>query len=78
MSSVHLEPQDLPDPASPNHGMTLAAWVLNVGIVIGAIVSGTGMMIEAGAVLWTGVVIIGLALISGGVLRALGYGQPLK
>ena len=78
MSSVHLEPQDLPDPASPNHGMTLAAWVLNVGIVVGAIAAGIGMMIEVGAVLWTGVAIIGLALVAGGALRALGYGQPLK
>lgn len=78
MSSIQLEPQDLPDPASPNHGMTLAAWVLNSGIVLGAIVVAAGMMFERQVVTWIGVAICAVSLIAGGTLRALGYGQPLK
>lgn len=78
MSSIQLEPQDLPDSAAPNHGMTLAAWVLNSGIVVGAIIAGVGMMLERTVVTWIGVAVCVVALIAGGVLRALGYGQPLK
>jgi len=77
MSSIQLEPQDLPDPAAPNHGMTRAAWVLNTGLVIAAIVIGVGMMLERDIVTWIGVALVVLALVAGGVLRALGHGQPL-
>ena len=78
MSSIQLEPQDLPDPAAPNHGMTPAAWVLNSGLVAGAIVVGVGMMLERTVVTWVGVAVCVASLIAGGVMRALGYGQPLK
>ena len=71
MSSVHLEPQDLPDPAAANHGMTLAAWVLNSGLVIAAIVIGVGMMLERDIVTWIGVTLAVLALIAGGVTAAI-------
>jgi len=78
MSSVQLEPHDLPEPAAANHGMTVAAWVLNTGLVIAAIVVGVGMMLERDIVTWIGVALAVLALISGAVLRALGHGQPLR
>ena len=78
MSSVQLEPQDLPDPAAANHGMTVAAWVLNTGLVIAAIVIGVGMMLERDIVTWIGVALAVISLIAGGVLRALGHGQPLR
>lgn len=78
MSSVELEPQDLPDPTAPNHGMTLAAWVLNSGIVVAFILAGVGMMIEVGWLMWVGGAIAVLSLAAGAALRALGYGQPLR
>jgi len=78
MSSVHLEQQDLPDSAAPNHGMTLAAWALNAGIVLAFLVAGIGMMVETMWLVWIGVAIAAISLIAGGVLRALGYGQPLR
>jgi len=78
MSSIELEPQDLPDPSSPNHGMTRAAWVLNVGIVIAFVTAGVGMMIGAMWLIWVGIAIAVVSLASGAALRALGYGQPLR
>ncbi|MGC4173731.1 HGxxPAAW family protein [Demequina sp.] len=78
MSSVHLEPQDLPDAAAPNHGMTLAAWVLNSGIVIAFLVGGIGMMVGAMWAIWVGIAIAVLSLAAGATLRALGHGQPLR
>ena len=78
MSSIELEPQDLPEPASPNHGMTPAAWVLSVGIVIAFLAAGVGMMISTMWLIWVGIAIAVVALASGAALRALGYGQPLR
>ena len=78
MSSIQLEPQDLPDPASANHGMTRAAWVLNSGLVIAGIIIATGIMIDRPVITWIGVSVAVLSLIAGGVLRALGHGQPLR
>jgi len=77
MSSVNLEPQDLPDPAHANHGVTLAGVVLNTGLVIGGTAVGVGVAFDRQVVTWIGVSIIVLSLIAGGVLRALGHGQPL-
>jgi hypothetical protein len=77
MSSVHLEPQDLPDPAHANHGVTLAGVVLNTGLVIASIVVACGVAFDRPVVTWIGAGMIVLSLIAGGVLRALGHGQPL-
>jgi len=77
MSSVNLEPQDLPDAAHSNHGVTLAGVVLNTGLVIGGTAVGVGIAFDRQVVTWIGVSIIVLSLIAGGVLRALGHGQPL-
>jgi len=78
MSSIELEPQDLPDPTAPNHGKTRAAWVLNVGVVIAFILAGVGMMIGATWLIWVGVAVAVVSLASGAALRALGHGQPLR
>ena len=78
MSSIQLEPQDLPDPASANHGMTRAAWVLNSGLVVAGIVIAIGVLFDLPVLTWIGVGIAVLSLIAGGVLRALGHGQPLR
>jgi hypothetical protein len=78
MSSVQLEPEDLPDPTSPNHGMTRAAWVLNTGLVVSSVVIGVGIMFDRPVLTWIGVSLAVLSLIAGGILRALGHGQPLR
>lgn len=78
MSSVHLEPDQLPDAAPHNHGKTVAAWVTNAGITLGVLVAGVGFMLPVAAVIWAGVGVIGASLIAGGVLRAMGHGQPLS
>jgi len=78
MSSIPLEPDQLPDPANHNEGKTPAAWATNSGIVVGAIVGGVGFMIPNFAVVWAGAALVVAALIGGAVLRGLGYGQPIK
>jgi len=78
MSSVNLEPQDLPEPAASNHGKTRAAWVLNTAIVVGGTAIGVGIAFDRHLLTWIGAGICVLGLIAGAVLRALGHGQPLK
>ena len=77
MSSVELEPQDLPDVAPDNHGKTMAGWVTTAGLVIAAILGALGMMIPALVLIWVGIGVAVAALVAGVVMRALGYGQPL-
>ncbi|WP_430866858.1 HGxxPAAW family protein [Demequina aurantiaca] len=77
MSSIHLEPQDLPDIAPHNHGRTRAAWVTNGSIVFGFLLASIGLAILFAPLMWIGGVIIVVGMIAGGVLRALGHGQPL-
>lgn len=77
MSSVHLEPQDLPEIAPHNHGKTVAAWVTNVGLVIAAVVASIGIAFPVWPVVWVGVGIAVVSVAAGGALRALGHGQPL-
>ncbi|MDN4474262.1 hypothetical protein QQX09_00170 [Demequina sp. SYSU T00192] len=78
MSSVHLEPQDLPDVAPHNHGRTTAGWVTNVGLVLAAILVSVGIAIPVHAVTFTGIGVAVVALAAGAALRALGHGQPLS
>ena len=78
MSSVNLEPEHLPEPAASNHGRTTAAWVLNGTLVVAGTVIAFGIATDRQVLTWIGVSIGVLGLIAGGVLRALGHGQPLK
>lgn len=78
MSSIEITPEDLPDRDSGNSGMTTAAWVTNVGIVLAVLVGAIGMAFPIWPVVWVGVGLAALSLIAGAVLRALGHGQPLK
>ena len=78
MSSYHLEPEQLPAPASHHEGKTIAAWVTNGGIVLGVAISGIGLMIPNAALSWAGIGVVAVALIAGAVVKALGTGQPHK
>lgn len=78
MSSIEIAPEDLPDQDNANSGMTTAAWVTNVGIVIAVLVGAIGMAFPIWSVVWVGVGLVVISLIAGAVLRALGHGQPLK
>jgi hypothetical protein len=78
MSSYHIEPEQLPEIAPHNEGKTPAAWVTNGGIVLGFAISGAGLMIPNSVLVWTGLGVAVAALVAGAILRALGYGQPLK
>jgi len=78
MSSVHLEPQDLPEVAPHNHGRTTAAWATNVGLVLAALLASVGIAIPVWPLVWVGVGIAVVSLAAGAALRALGHGQPLQ
>ncbi|WP_062377630.1 HGxxPAAW family protein [Demequina pelophila] len=78
MSSVNLEPEDLPDVAPHNHGRTRAAWVTNVGLVIAAVLVSIGIGWTVWPVVWVGVGVAVVSLVVGAVMRALGHGQPLR
>lgn len=77
MSSIHLEPQDLPDVAPHNHGRTKAAWVTNMSIVVGSLLACIGFTVFFVPLLWVGGAVIIIGCVSGGILRALGHGQAL-
>lgn len=77
MSSVHLEPQDLPDLAPHNHGRTMAAWVTNSGLVLAAILASIGIGWTIWPLVWVAIGVTVVALAAGAALRALGHGQPL-
>lgn len=77
MSSVHIEPSDLPDMAHPNHGRTVAAWVTNGGLALAALFAAIGIMIGLHVLTWVGIVLALVSLATGAVLRALGHGQAL-
>ena len=77
MSSIHLEPQDLPEIAPHNHGRTRAAWVTNGSIIVGALFLSIGFAITNAPLMWLGGLIILAGCVAGGILRALGHGQAL-
>lgn len=77
MTSPHTDPQNLPDVAPGNHGRTLAGWVTNGLIVLGALLAAVGLMIPTFALVWVGAGVVVVALAVGATLRALGHGQPL-
>ena len=75
MSSIEIEPENLPDPAPHNHGKTTAAWVANIGITIGFVLGAIGFSFSLGALLWGGVAIVVLSAVAGGIMRLMGKGQ---
>lgn len=67
----YLPPTTPPD----NHGHTTASWVAMIGIMLGALVTAVGVVVSIAPLTWIGLVVIVVALVSGGVMRAMGYGQ---
>lgn len=67
-----------PPPSAPpaNEGRTVAAWTTTAVVVLGAIVVAVGMVLATPWLAWTGGGVAILGLVVGGVLSALGYGQP--
>ncbi|PKQ26053.1 MAG: hypothetical protein CVT64_06150 [Actinobacteria bacterium HGW-Actinobacteria-4] len=76
MSSVELEPQDLPDVAPDNHGKTYAGWATTTGFVVATLAAGIGLSVSNMTLIWVGIGVAVAAIVAGIVLRALGYGQP--
>lgn len=63
-------------PAAPqNHGQTVAAWVMLVGVVAGAILAALGLVLSQQLLIIVGPVVIVATIILSVVLRAAGMGQ---
>lgn len=67
----------LPEAPPPhNHGHTVAAWVTMTGIMVGALVSTAGVVVDGAFWLfWAGLVVCAGSVVVGGVLRGMGLGQ---
>ncbi|CAM3954913.1 hypothetical protein M3A96_02390 [Helcobacillus massiliensis] len=72
MSKTYMVP---PSPPA-NEGKTLAAWVLSVLVVVGAIVAAFGLATASQLVMIIGAAVIVVGLIAGFGLAKAGKGQP--
>ncbi len=67
----------VPPPPHHNEGKTVAAWTMNLGIVLGALAIGIGMVVTSLSILiWVGAAIVAVAVVVGVVLSKAGLGQP--
>lgn len=67
----------VPPPPHHNEGKTVAAWTMNLGIVLGSLGIGIGMVVSSLSILiWIGAAVVLLAVIGGVVLSKAGLGQP--
>ncbi|MBE9404528.1 hypothetical protein M4D54_07695 [Brachybacterium sp. p3-SID1565] len=65
----------VPPPPPLNEGKTVAAWTLNMGVVLGAVLVAFGM-VRSQPTLWiAGIVVILLAIVVGVGLSFVGLGQ---
>lgn len=62
--------------AGSNHGHTPAAWTGVTIAFIGFCVSGAFMVMAQPVGFWAGMVIVVLGGVVGGIMRAMGLGQP--
>ncbi len=76
MTHNGVEGAGVPHAAPSNHGRTVAAWVTNIGITLGALVAAVGVALAAWVLVWIGSSVVAASLILGGILKALGHGQP--
>lgn len=58
-----------------NHGQTVAAWTLSITVMIAFLVGAIGVVLDDRPFFWTGVALIGVGLVAGKVLSAMGYGK---
>ncbi len=58
-----------------NHGQTPAAWTLSIIVMLAFLVGSIGVVLDNRLIFWTGVGLIGVGLIAGKVLSAMGYGK---
>ena len=58
-----------------NHGQTVAAWTLSITVMIAFLVGAIGVVLDDRPIFWTGVALIGVGLVAGKVLSAMGYGK---
>lgn len=70
---VPEKPTSLPP---SNHGHTIASWTAMVLIMVGAVIALIGFVMPTPALAWTGLGVAVFGVLLGGVLRALGFGQP--
>ncbi|HEX7352112.1 HGxxPAAW family protein [Brachybacterium sp.] len=68
----------VPPPPHHNEGKTVAAWTMNLGIVLGSLGIGVGMVWseQLSILIWVGAGVILLAVLVGLVLSKAGLGQP--
>lgn len=65
----------VPPPPPHNEGKTVAAWTLNMGVVLGAVLVAFGM-VRSQPTLWiAGIAVILLAIVAGVGLSFVGLGQ---
>lgn len=65
----------VPPPPPHNEGKTVAAWTLNLGLVLGGLIIAIGMVIGEMLPIGIGAGVMALAIIVGVVLSLAGLGQ---
>lgn len=65
----------VPPPPPHNEGKTVAAWTLNLGLVLGGLIIAIGMVIGEMMPIGIGAVVMALAIIVGVVMSLAGLGQ---
>lgn len=65
----------VPPPPPHNEGKTVAAWTLNLGTVLGAVLIALGMVMSLTPVIYVGIVVIALSIIAGIALSLAGHGK---
>lgn len=58
-----------------NHGKTVAAWTLIWLVMVGAVATALGVVLDSVPLLAVGIGVIAVGLVAGWVLRLLGFGQ---
>lgn len=72
----------VPPPPHHNEGKTVAAWTMNLGIFLGALVIAAGMILhdvlttDVTFLVWIGIAVVVLSLVAGIALAKAGKGQP--
>lgn len=68
----------IPPEPPHNEGKTIAAWTLNLGVVLGVIIVAFGLAQASTALMIAGAVVVVLSLVLGFVLSKAGLGQKKK